>query len=139
MTTLSTLYSLPGLAAERLGVDRGPLFRALLLIIADVSHDQDDLRWEAFVTAMLAAGPAVERRSRYGDKPALFAGGQEIAHQEASGVIDLRITRAGWARVREDFGRDAAVHHDPARRDWIELHLRSVADLDRLAMLVAVA
>jgi hypothetical protein len=32
-----------------------------------------------------------------------------------------------------------AVHHDPSRRDWIELHLRSPAGLDRLGMLVAVA
>jgi hypothetical protein len=32
-----------------------------------------------------------------------------------------------------------AVHHDPSRRDWIELHLRSPADLDRLGVLVAVA
>jgi hypothetical protein len=32
-----------------------------------------------------------------------------------------------------------AVHHDPACRDWIELHLRSPADLDRLGVLVAVA
>jgi len=107
--------------------------------IAHMSHGQDDLRWEAFVTVMLAAGPGVERRSRYGDKPALFAGGREIAHLEAPGVIDLRITRAGWARVREDFGHDAAVRRDPSRRDWIELHLHSPADLGRLAKLVAVA
>jgi Luciferase len=103
-----------------------------------MSHNQDDLRWEAFVTAMLAAGPAVERRSRYGDKPALFAGSREIAHLEAPGVIDLRITRAGWARAREDFGHDAAVRRDPSRRDWIELHLHSPADLDRLGKLLAV-
>jgi hypothetical protein len=32
-----------------------------------------------------------------GDKPALFVGSREIAHLEAPGVIDLRITRAGWA------------------------------------------
>jgi Family of unknown function (DUF5519) len=114
-------------------------FSALPLTIADMSGDQDDLRWEAFVTAMLAAGPVVERRSRFGDKPALFAGSREIAHLESPGVIDLRITRAGCARVREDFGHDAAVYHDPARRDWIELHLRSPADLDRLGLLVAVA
>jgi len=29
---------------------------------------------------MLAAGPAVERRSRYGDKPALFVASREIAN-----------------------------------------------------------
>ena len=32
----------------------------------------DDPGWDAFVTTMLAVGPSHERRSRYGDKPALF-------------------------------------------------------------------
>ena len=57
-------------------------------------HVRDAL-WEAFVVAMLAIGPAVERRSRYGDKPALWTASREIAHLEAPGVIDVRITRAG--------------------------------------------
>jgi hypothetical protein len=98
-----------------------------------------DARWEAFVTAILAAGHATERRSRYGDKPALFSGGREIAHCEAPGVIDLRITRAGWLRARGEFGDDPAVRRDPGRRDWIELHLGSAADLDRLGGLLAIA
>lgn len=104
-----------------------------------MSNDQDDVRWDAFVTAMLAAGAAEERRSRYGDKPALFTARREIAHLEAPGVIDLRITRQGWSRVRGHFGDDPAVRHNPSRRDWIELHLRSPADLDRLGGLLAVA
>lgn len=54
-------------------------------------------------------------------------------------MIDLRITRAGWARVREEIGHDAAAHRAPACREWIKLRLRSTADLDRLGMLVAVA
>jgi hypothetical protein len=73
------------------------------------------------------------------DKPALFTGNREIAHLEAPGVIDLRITRAGWSRARTDFGADPAVRRDPARRDWIELALRSPADLDRLGPLLAIA
>ncbi len=95
--------------------------------------------WEAFVSAMLAVGSAVERPSRYGDKPALFTARREIAHREAPGMIDLRITRAGWSRVRADFGDDPAVRRDPSRRDWIELQLRSAADLDRLSVLLTVA
>jgi len=104
-----------------------------------MGFDGADERWEAFVTAMCSAGPVRERRSRFGDKPALFAGSREIAHLEAPGVIDLRITHAGWAQVRDDFGQDAAVRHDRSRRDWIELRLQSVADLDRLGRLLAVA
>ncbi len=112
---------------------------AWLDTIAGMADDQGDALWDRFVTAMLAAGPAQERPSRYGDKPALFAGNREIAHLEAPGVIDMRITRAGWSRVSAGFGDDPAVRHDPARRDWIELHLHSVADLDRLRQLLITA
>ena len=52
----------------------------------------DDV-WDAFVTAMMAAGPVRERRSRYAGKPALWTDRREIAHLEALGVIDLRLTR----------------------------------------------
>jgi hypothetical protein len=99
----------------------------------------DDRRWDAFVTAMLAAGPSHERRSRYGEKPALFIEGREVAHLEAPGIIDLRITRHGWSQARDEYGDDPAVHRDPARRDWIELRLRSPGDLDRLTRLLVIA
>jgi Family of unknown function (DUF5519) len=100
---------------------------------------QGDLLWDAFVLLMFTVGPAQERDSRYGDKPALVVGSREIAHLEAPGVIDLRITRDGWARVSTDFGEDPAVRRDPGRRDWIELHLSSLADLDRLGPLLRTA
>ncbi len=95
--------------------------------------------WEAFVVAMLAAGPVLERRSRYGEEPALFTAIREIAHLEAPGVIDLRITGAGWSRVKDRFGADPAVRRDRSRRDWIELHLDSAADLDRIGGLLTAA
>ena len=115
------------------------LVKGRSLILAVMGGDQGDVLWEAFVVAMLAAGPALERRSRYGDKPALFTADLEIAHLEAPGVIDLRITRAGWSRVRDRFGTDPAVHRESSRRDWIELRLDSPGDLDRLSGLLAVA
>jgi hypothetical protein len=103
-----------------------------------MSSEVDGL-WDLFVDAMLAAGHALEGRSRYGDKPALFAGRREIAHLEADGVIDLRITREGWAQAKPDFAGDPAVRRDPGRRDRIELRLRGRGDLDRLARLLAIA
>ena len=104
-----------------------------------MSSDQSDVLWEAFIVAMLAIGPAVERHSRYGDKPALWTASREIAHLEAPGVIDVRITRAGWLRVKDRFGADPAVRSDRSRRDWIELRLNSAADLHRLGELLAAA
>jgi hypothetical protein len=105
----------------------------------NVTGGEDDLRWDAFVTAMLAAGPVLERSSSYGDKPALFLDGREVAHLEAPGVIDLRISRKGWLQARDGYRDDPAVRRDPSRRDWIELHLRSPADLNHLAGLLAIA
>jgi hypothetical protein len=121
----------PGSAVGRYATSSGK--------IADMADGQGDALWEQFVTVMLATCPLWERASRYGDKPALFAGDREIAHLEAPGVIDLRITRAGWSRVRADFGDDPALARDPSRRDWIELHLQSAADVDRLRRLLTVA
>jgi hypothetical protein len=102
-----------------------------------MSDDHGDMVWQAFVVAMLAAGPVVERRSHYGDKPALYSASREVAHLEAPGVIDLRITRAGWSQVKDRFSADPAVRRDPSRRDWIELHLDSALDVDRLGALLA--
>ena len=103
-----------------------------------MSHDAPGRLWDAFAGAMLAAGHAREGRSRYAGKPALFAGSREIAHLEADGSIDLRVTRAGWGQARVNFA-DPAVRRDPARRDWIELRPRPAADLGRLVPLLAIA
>jgi hypothetical protein len=99
----------------------------------------DDPCWEAFVAAMLPLGPVQERRSRYADKPALFLDGREIAHLEAPGVIDLRITGAGWMQAKDRYHEDPAVSRELSRRDWLELVLQSAAELDRLTDLLTVA
>jgi hypothetical protein len=52
-----------------------------LFTISGMSVDSGGL-WDAIVDVMLAAGHVREGRSRYGDKPALFAGSMEIAHLE---------------------------------------------------------
>lgn len=105
--------------------------------MAGMSVDPGGL-WDVLVDVMLASGHVREGRSRYGDKPALFAGRREIAHLEPGGAIDLRITRAGWARARQDFAADPAVVHDPGRRDWIELRPERASDVERLAPLLAI-
>jgi len=92
--------------------------------------------WSAFVGIAAELGPVLERRSRYGDKPALVL---EIAHAESPARIDLRITRSGWSAIADQFAAAPSVHRDPARRDWIELTLTSSADLDRLRPLIATA
>jgi len=107
-------------------------------------HDNEfgpppDETWEAFAGLVLPMGAVHERTSRYGDKPAIYVGRREIAHSEAPGVIDLRITGRVWARLRADYGDDCAVTAPTGRRDWIELTVGSPTDLDRLLPLIAAA
>jgi len=98
----------------------------------------DDV-WEALVDAVSASAPAQERQSRYGDKPALVLHAREVAHLEAPGVIDLRLTRRGWASLPDRFKQDPRVRRDSGRRDWVELHLSSAEDVDALRELLDVA
>jgi hypothetical protein len=101
--------------------------------------DRGDLIWDAFAAAMRSAGPVVARPACYGGKPALVAGRREIARCEAPRLIELRITQAGWSRASAEFGHDPAVWRDPARPDWLQLHLRSVTDVARLSGLLVIA
>lgn len=111
----------------------------VLLMLARMDDGHADSLWDAFVAHMLATGKVHERRSRYGDKPAVYIEGREVAHLEAPRIIDLRITRQAWSRLKGEYGSDLVVYRDPSRRDWIELRPRSLQDLERLAGLLAAA
>ncbi len=92
--------------------------------------------WEAVVELLLPLGPVTERRSRYGDKPALVVAGQrEIAHYEAPGVVDVRITRRGWRRFGPIYDGDRRAQRR-GRSDWIQLHL-TVDDVEAMSDLLS--
>lgn len=101
--------------------------------------DPGDQTWEALVSAMLTLGPVHERRSRYGDKPALYVHSREVAHREGPGLIDLRLTAAGWGKVKAIFAADEAIERTPTRRDWVALRIQSPADVERLRPLLSAA
>lgn len=104
------------------------------------STQEEDALWEAVVALLLESGSAMnERRSRYGEKSAVYEQGREIAHLEAPGQIDLRITRAAWRQLRDRYADDSAVQSDPRRRDWVTLVLTSAADVERLRDLLEAA
>lgn len=98
-----------------------------------------DAVWQAFVELILPMGPVHERTSRYGNKPAICLGRREIAHRQASGVINLRITTKAWTRLRDEHDDDGAVTSAANRRGWVELSIASLIDLDRLTPLIAAA
>src|SRR6202167_5939642 len=52
----------------------------------------------------------------------------------------LLMLTAGAAQERDSrYGNKPALRRDPGRRDWIELHLSSIEDLDRLGPLLRTA
>lgn len=103
-----------------------------------MSDNTADLVWEAIVDFVLPLGPVYERRSRYGDKPALVvAPRREIAHREAPGVVDVRITRKVWRRIVGTYGNDGRVR-PRGRSDWVELHL-TIDDVGAMRDLLAEA
>lgn len=99
---------------------------------------QVDEFWSAVLDALRELAPVEVRRSRFASKPAIWLHGHEIAHWEAPGIIDLRITGTGWTAVGHCYKNDPAVTRDPARRDWIELRATE-ADVDRLRPLLVTA
>jgi hypothetical protein len=98
-----------------------------------------DETWLALLDLCRRLGPVTERRSRFADKPALAVGRREFAHWEGLGLVDLRITAAGWRQHAAKFAADPAVARSASRRDWIDLRLSSVADVDRLRPLFETA
>ena len=104
----------------------------------DFAVDLDET-WSAVLDLCHQLGPVTVRRSRFAEKPAVFLGRREFVHWEGPGRVDLRIGAAGWRAHAMEFAADSAVGHDAARRDWIDLHLASAADVDRLRPLFEAA
>lgn len=103
-----------------------------------MDRDADPV-WDAFVELILPMSAVREQPSRYGAKPAIYLNSREIAHSEAPGLIDLRITRPAWGKIQAEWINDPSVTARPGRRDWIELSVTSPSDLVRLSPLVSVA
>ncbi len=99
----------------------------LVIVCGGMGHesgmtDEDDLIWLAVVDLCEELGPVEHRASRWADKPALFLGRREVAHAEAPGRIDPRITAKGWRAQAAAFTGDPSIHHDQAARVPLRLH-----------------
>jgi hypothetical protein len=100
---------------------------------------EEDRTWSAVLALCEELAPVEVRRSRFAPKPAIFLGRREFAHWEGPGRVDLRVTSKAWRGLAAEFGGDPAVEHDPGRRDWVDLELRSDEDVHRLRPLFAAA
>jgi hypothetical protein len=67
----------------------------------------------ALADAFGAMAGVVESRSRYGDRVAWLVDGREVAHLDADGTLDVRLTRA-VIRTRPEL-------RGSRRRDWVSV------------------
>lgn len=59
-----------------------------------------------------------------------WCNGKEIAHLDAPGVLDLRLTRQVIRELRTELREDERVRLRGSASDWIEVRLSCRADVD---------
>jgi len=79
----------------------------------------------------------VESPSMFGDKPALWVNGKEIAHPDAEDVFDVRLTRTVISALRPLLKPDPRVKLRPSSSsDWVEVTIGAEEDIELLVRLV---
>lgn len=68
--------------------------------------------------------------------PAIWAGRREVAHLDAGGRLDVRLTRAVIRRRRQELRADAGVTLRAGTSDWVSLRLGEPGDEARALELV---
>jgi hypothetical protein len=75
--------------------------------------------------------------SAFSDGQALWLGTREIAHFDAEGVLDVRLTHAVIRDRRAELDADDRISLRGARSDWLEFTLATAIDEDDAFTLVA--
>lgn len=89
---------------------------------------------------LLAIEGVVESPSMFSSRPALWVDGKEIAHEDAGGAYDVRLTRDVIRRMRDRLRADGRVRLRPSSSsDWVEVEMSQTGSDDLLVELVTVA
>src|SRR5688572_19600839 len=78
--------------------------------------------------------------SAFGEGPAWWAGGKEVAHVDADGTVDIRLTRAEIRARRAELRADGRVHlRTSSSADWLEVVVAGDEDVALAVELVRIA
>lgn len=83
----------------------------------------------------MLAGTAVGEGA-FSPGPALWVGTREVAHFDADGSLDVRLTKGVIRRRRAELDADERITLRGAGSDWIEVRVGSDADAQRARELV---
>jgi len=74
--------------------------------------------------------PGVERRkSRFSHQTAYFIKDREFAHFHSSNEIDIRLTKKGQQRLREQSKGDPRLKFRPHPSDWVSVFCKLPSDI----------
>jgi hypothetical protein len=88
---------------------------------------------------LLAIDGVVESPSMFSERPALWVNGKEIAHEDADGAYDVRLTRQLIRQMRDRLRVDPRVHLRSSASDWVEVTLDGAGGEELLVELVTAA
>lgn len=95
--------------------------------------------WKRVVDDLRGLPGIEERRSQFGDMPALWIDGHEFLHADRDGSIDVRLTRAKIRR-RDELGEDERVYfRRSSSADWVHVVTRGNEDVAFLVELARIA
>jgi hypothetical protein len=88
---------------------------------------------EALIVRCGGLDGATLGEGRFGPGPAVWVGRREVAHPDADGTVDVRLTRKLIMDRKSDLEADPRIRLRPAQSDWLSV---SPADSDFAIALV---
>jgi hypothetical protein len=79
--------------------------------------------------SLLAMDGVIESDGAFGDGPAFWVNGKQIAHFDGDSSVELRITRRVFSEHRERLKADERVRRHGASSDWIDVRFGSGTDV----------
>jgi Family of unknown function (DUF5519) len=86
-------------------------------------------RWRMLENVTVAEGA-------FGVGPALWVGRREVAHFDADGTLDVRLTRQVIRLRKPELGADGRILLRPGTSDWLALRIGGVDDIEFAVLLV---
>jgi hypothetical protein len=80
---------------------------------------------------------AIVGEGAFAEGPAVWVGRREVAHIDADGAVDIRLTKQQIRRRRTELEQDTRISLRAPSSDWLEVRAATDADIDFAVTLIA--